>query len=260
MDRWAIPKIELSAAKVKALEHSATTTTEAGESGAPRYYVGNNSRGKKPTILFQAARMPLHAGQDALPKAQSAASLAAAMAAAAPEVGRSSSSNGANQNALSPKNCGAASAVEQALRDAGAATADRLMQKLQAAGWTDPATSTAATKRVSALVVLVGPQCIGKSTTAKQLVAQCGMVSCSADTHMKELGEFDFRKLGECHKASAEIKETPAFRMCSRSPMKGAVLRHPAKLASPAIGGLRGGIFGCCVFGCCFFLFIITAC
>ena len=198
MDRWAIPKIELSAAKVKALEHSATTITEAGESGAPRYYVGNNSKGKKPTILFQAARMPLHAGQDALPKAQSAASLAAAMAAAAPEVGRSSSSNGANQNALSP--------VEQALRDAGAATADRLMQKLQAAGWTDPATSTAATKRVSALVVLVGPQCIGKSTTAKQLVAQCGMVSCSADTHMKELGEFDFRKLGECHKASAEIK------------------------------------------------------
>ena len=189
MDRWAIPKIELSAAKVKALEHSATTITEAGESGAPRYYVGNNSKGKKPTILFQAARMPLHAGQDALPKAQSAASLAAAMAAAAPEVGRSSST-----------------AVEQALRDAGAATADRLMQKLQAAGWTDPATSTAATKRVSALVVLVGPQCIGKSTTAKQLVAQCGMVSCSADTHMKELGEFDFRKLGECHKASAEIK------------------------------------------------------
>lgn len=208
MDRWAIPKIELSAAKVKALEHSATTTTAAGESGAPRYYVGNNSKGKKPTIVFQAARTPLHAGQDALPKAQSAASLAAAMAAAAPAVGRSSSSSKTNQNALSPtKNCGAASAVEQALREAGAATAERLMQKLQAVGWTDPATSTAATKRVSALVVLVGPQCIGKSTTAKQLVAQCGMVSCSADTHMKAVfGEFDFRKLGECHKASAEIE------------------------------------------------------
>ena len=50
------------------------------------------------------------------------------------------------------------------------------------------------------LVLLVGPQCIGKSTTTKALMAQ-GMVSCSADTHMKARGGFDYRLLSECHQA-----------------------------------------------------------
>jgi len=50
------------------------------------------------------------------------------------------------------------------------------------------------------MVVLVGPQCIGKSTATRALIAQ-GMVSCSADTHMKASGGYDYRRITECHQA-----------------------------------------------------------
>eukprot|EP00039_Didymoeca_costata_P024445 m.10298 g.10298 ORF g.10298 m.10298 type:complete len:999 (-) comp4237_c0_seq2:64-3060(-) len=50
------------------------------------------------------------------------------------------------------------------------------------------------------VIMLIGPQCIGKSTICGGLSKE-GAVICSADTHMKKLGGFFPKQLGFCHEA-----------------------------------------------------------
>lgn len=111
-----------------------------------------------------------------------------------------------------PNANGEVSEAEKKLRAAADASTDSLMHKLQAIGWAPPAHTgdisgaggggggSDAASAPPVLVVLVGPQCIWKSTATRDLTA-AGMASCSADTHMKAAGGFDYRRLSECHQA-----------------------------------------------------------